>query len=151
MCSLSEFVNQLRNHSISLNTGGDASSGISDYSTNLFENYSGYDLSSLHGEAILIPQKEVLDGNLRHDNTIMLLNPYSSVQFQYCHESADKRLEALFRIKEKWTKAELNSYIKPFMDLSTNFDTYLLKNTRVIPDKNPFNSGLDITYYVRKF
>jgi hypothetical protein len=26
-----------------------------------------------------------------------------------------------------------------------------LKNARVIPDKNPFNSALDITYYVRKF
>lgn len=122
-----------------------------DSSTNLFEGYSEYDLSCLHGEAIIIPQREVLDANLRHDNAIMILNPYHSRQFQYCHESVDKRLEALFKIKEKWTKSELNSYIKPFVDLTTNFDSYLLKNTRVIPDKNPFNSAQDITYYVRKF
>lgn len=88
---------------------------------------------------------------MRFDNAIMILNPYTSRSFQYCHESADKRLEALFKIKEKWKKSELNSYIKPFVDLSTNFDSYLLKNARVIPDKNPFNSAQDITYYVRKF
>jgi hypothetical protein len=37
------------------------------------------------------------------DAVIKLLHPYYSGEFEYCAGSADKRLEALFGIKDKWT------------------------------------------------
>lgn len=42
-------------------------------------------------------------------------------------------------------------YLKNFTDLNVNFDNYLIKNTKIIKEKNPFNSNKDVTYYMKKF
>jgi hypothetical protein len=52
-------------------------------------------------------------------------------------------------VKEKWTKNELEAFLDPFLDVK--FDTYLMKNTRMIKEKNPFNPSVEVMYYVKKF
>jgi hypothetical protein len=47
----------------------------------------------------------------KQDHVIKLLNPFYSIEFEKCYGSAEKRLEALFEIKNKWTKPELEAYI----------------------------------------
>jgi hypothetical protein len=73
-----------------------------DYALNLYEFYSGYDLSFLRGHAIIIPSQELRMLN-KQDDVIRLLHPYYSSEFETCNNSHDKRLLALFEIKDKWT------------------------------------------------
>lgn len=86
-----------------------------------------------------------------HDHVIKSLDPFFSPEFEYCNASAEQRLEALFKVKDRWTKGELEAYVAPFIDLTAKFDTYLMKNTRMVRDKNPFDSKLEVAYYMRKF
>ena len=81
----------------------------------------------------------------------MFLHPFLSPEFKDCHNSTEKRLEALFFIKNQWTKGELQYYIEPFLELGINFDSYLMKNLKVIKEKNPFDSSKEIVYYLKKF
>lgn len=60
-------------------------------------------------------------------------------------------MEALFRIKDKWSKGELEAQLVPFIDLNVKFDSYLMKNTRMIKETNPFDSSKEVAYYLRKF
>jgi hypothetical protein len=85
-------------------------SATQDFSKNIFENYSGYDLSYLKGNAILIPIQELKMVN-KVDHVVRLLNPYYSVEFENAYGNPEKRMEALFLIKDKWTKQELEIYI----------------------------------------
>ena len=117
---------------------------------NLFENYKDQDLSFLKGYAILIPASE-LKANYRDDHVIKSLHIYYAEEFRHCLGSHEKRLEVLFTIKEKWTKGELETYLTPFIDLTLKFDTYLMKNTRMIREKNPFDPSQEVAYYVKKF
>jgi hypothetical protein len=50
---------------------------------NLFENYTGFDLSFLLGYAVIIPQGEVKIMN-KTDHVIKLLHPYYSTEFSFC-------------------------------------------------------------------
>lgn len=87
----------------------------------------------------------------KQDDVIKLLSPYYSVEFEYCYGNAEKRLEALFEVKDMWTKGELEVYIKPFIDINANFDSYLMKNTKIIKERNPFDKEKEIAYYLKKF
>ena len=90
--------------------------------------------------------------NRSTDDVIYYAHPYYSRKFEFCSGSAEQRLEALFRIKERWTKGELESYLSPFIDLSVKLDTYLNKSTKMIIEKNPFDSSKDVAlYYIKKF
>lgn len=104
----------------------------------------------MKGYAIIIPSQELRMLN-KQDDVIRLLHPYYSSEFDACGNSHDKRLLALFEIKDRWTYQELTLYLKQFIDIGVNFDTYLLKNAKVIKEKNPFNPDKDINYYLRKF
>ena len=117
---------------------------------NIFENYKGYDMSFLRGMAILIPKMDLKMVN-KPDDVIKLLNPYFSKEFDHCYGNPERRLEAMFDIKDKWTRAELEVYLLPFIDLNLKFDNYLLKNTRMIKEFNPFDKEKDIVYYMKKF
>lgn len=57
----------------------------------------------LKGYAILIPANELKVIN-KTDDVIRLLNPYYSIEFEFCYGMAEKRLEAMFTVKDKWTK-----------------------------------------------
>ena len=57
----------------------------------------------------------------------------------------------MFDIKDRWTHPELYLYLKDFIDIGVNFDNYLMKNTKILREKNPFNLEKDITYYLKKF
>jgi len=41
--------------------------------------------------------------------------------------------------------------LKYYVDKSVNFDNYLIKNTKIIKEKNPFNKDIEIAYYLKKF
>lgn len=73
-----------------------------DYSNNLLEHYSGYDLSFIKGYAVIIPAQDLRMIN-KQDDVIRLLHPYYSSEFESCFNNAEKRLDALFEIKDKWT------------------------------------------------
>lgn len=87
----------------------------------------------------------------KHDDVIRLLHPYYSAEFEYSNNSAEKRLDALFEIKDKWTQQELVHYLRRFVDIGVNFDNYLIKNAKIIREKNPFDQRKDIAYYLKKF
>lgn len=118
--------------------------------TNLFENYKGYDLTFLKGNAVIIPSSELRMVN-KTDDAIKLLDPFYSPEFRGCYGNAEKRLEVMFEIKDKWTHSELVQYISQFIDIGVNFDNFLMKNTRILRDKNPFDPSRDINYYLKKF
>ena len=46
---------------------------------------------------------------------------------------------------------ELEIYLKDFIDLEISLDNFLMKHTRLIKEKNPFNLEKDINYYIKKF
>ncbi len=117
-----------------------------DNEKNLFENFTAFDLSPLIGSAFIIPKTGGMS-----DHVIKPLDPFFSREFEYCNASPESRLEALFKIKDRWTKCELEAYVAPFIDLTAKFDTYLMKNTRMIRDKNPFDHTKEVAYYLRKF
>lgn len=75
---------------------------MSGFSNNLFELYSNYDLSFLKGSAIILPVQELRMVN-KQDDVIRLLHPFYSQEFEFCYNSPEKRLDALFDIKDKWT------------------------------------------------
>lgn len=118
---------------------------------NLFEGMKLFDISCLKGHAVVIPLNEIKDFALKQDHILNLLDQYYSHNFQDCLGSAEKRLEALFQIKDKWTKSELETYLSDFIDLSVKLDAYLMKNTRIVKDKHPFIQGIEIAYYIKKF
>ena len=105
-----------------------------DINNNLFEGYSDYDLSFLRGFAFLIPMQDIKTLSKPQDHVIKFAHKYYSKEFEYCGGSAEKRLEALFNLKDKWTKGEIEAYLKPFIDLNVKLDTYLMKNTRMIKE-----------------
>lgn len=121
-----------------------------DFANNLYEHYPNYDLSFLKGYAIIIPAAELRVLN-KQDDVIRLLHPYYSSEFEHCGNNHERRLDALFEIKDKWTYSELSLYLKNFTDVGVNFDNYLLKNTKILKEKNPFNQEKEITFYLRKF
>ena len=63
--------------------------------------------------------------------------------------SPDLRLAALFGVKEKWTKGELEAFLEPYLDVK--LDVYLMKNTRMIKDRNPFDPQSEVMLYIKKF
>lgn len=85
------------------------------------------------------------------EDVIRVLHPFYSSEFQFCGSSAEKRLQALFEVKDKWTYGELEAFLKPFVEPGANFDSFLMKNARVMKEKNQFARERDVTYYVRKF
>ena len=102
---------------------------------NLFEGFKDYDLSFLIGNAIIIPHGEIKDFSSldrKKDHVIKLLHPFFNSEFEYCGGNAEQRLDALFKIKERWTKGELEAYIAPYIDLTSKFDQYLMKNTKIL-------------------
>jgi hypothetical protein len=128
-------------------------------SSNLFEHNDQQDLSLLKGQAILIPSASLLRQQPNQqstlisnsDSVIKLLHSYYSQEFQFCGNSADKRLDVLFEIKDRWTQQELSQYLRKFIEIGQNLDAYLMKNTRIVKDKNPFDASKDIVYYLKKF
>jgi hypothetical protein len=80
------------------------------------------------GLAIIIPGSEQKLVN-KTDDIIRILDPYNSDEFLLSYGSAEKRLEKLFEIKDKWIIGELKVYLQEFIELGVNFDSYLLKNT----------------------
>jgi len=158
---LGEYLQAIK-HSLEINGIKDDSSSLIDTSSsglnesfnvnkNLYEGLKDFDLSFLSGSAILIPQSDIKDFGKRHDHIIRLLHPFYSEEFEYCDGTPQSRLDALFKIKDRWTKGELDQYIAPFIEIGANFDQYLIKNTRVIKEKNPFDSGKEVLVYMRKF
>ena len=87
----------------------------------------------------------------KSDHVIKRLHPFLSMEFENCNGSAEKRLEVLFQIKDKWTKKELEGYLLPFIDLTVKFDAYIMKNTRFVKERNPFDPEIEVAYYLRKF
>ena len=118
---------------------------------NLFEGFRDYDLSFLHGYAIIIPQGDIKDYDRKRDHVIKLLHPFYSQEFEVCAGNAELRLDALFKVKERWTRSELEAYIAPYIDLTAKFDQYLLKNTKILREKNPFDPAKEVAFYIRKF
>jgi hypothetical protein len=55
---------------------------------------------------VIIPCSEQRNAN-KIDDIIKVLDPYISTEFLHYFGCAEKRLEKLFEIKEKWTHAEL--------------------------------------------
>jgi hypothetical protein len=122
-----------------------------DSAKNLFEGFKGYDLSFLIGNAIIISQGDIKEFDKKRDHVIKLLHPYYSQEFEFCEGNAEKRLDALFKIKDHWTKGELEAYVAPYIDLTAKFDQYLMKNTKILREKNPFDPEKEVAFYVRKF
>ncbi|TNV78326.1 hypothetical protein FGO68_gene5174 [Halteria grandinella] len=120
-------------------------------SKNLFEGFQDFDLSCLKSQALIVPMSEIKDVSLRQDHMIILLDSLYTLKLEQCQGSIQKRLDVLFQIKEKWTKAELETYLSQFIDLTLTFDQYLMKNTRIVRDQHPFIPSADIAYYVKKF
>jgi hypothetical protein len=87
------------------------------------------DLSFLRGSAIIVPIEEQHNLNKKAD-IIRMLHPYYSREFQSCANNSEKRLHALFDIKDRWTYFELQGYLQPF--LGQSLDAFLMKNTRVM-------------------
>jgi len=58
----------------------------------------------------------------------------------------EKTFRDCLKSRDKWTKPELDAYVKPFIDLNQNFDAYLMKNTKIIKETNPFDPTKDIAY-----
>jgi len=87
----------------------------------------------------------------KQDDVIKLLHPFYSIEFENAYGSIERRLEGLYEVKDKWTKQELEIYVKPFIDLNVNFDTYLMKNTKIIKEKNPFDMTKEVNYFLKKF
>lgn len=126
----------------------------SDSSGNIFEGCPR-DLSFLRGEAIIIPRNE-LKSVSKPDHVILSFHPYYDRRFEHClglpsSLSSEKRIAVLFDLKDKWTRGELETYMTPFVDLSVKFDTYLMKNTRMIREPNPFDPAKEVAYYLKKF
>jgi hypothetical protein len=121
---------------------------------NIFEGFPR-DLSFIRGEAVIIPKGE-LKTMSKPDHVILSLHPYYDRRFEHClgltsSLCTEKRLEVLFDLKEKWTRGELDTYLMPFVDLSVKFDTYLMKNTRMIREPNPFDPTKEVAYFLKKF
>jgi hypothetical protein len=151
---LGEYLSAIK-HSLEINGIKEDSSSLTssgfNVNNNLYEGLKDFDLSFLSGSAILIPQSDIKDLGKRHDHIIRLLHPFYSDDFEFCDGTPQSRLDALFKIKDRWTKGELDHYIAPFIDIGANFDQYLIKNTRVIKEKNPFDSSREVLVYMRKF
>lgn len=147
---LSELIERLRENIESI---GVPSSTLmeADPSKNLFEGLTEFDLSFIIGQAVIIPKDQIKLVMDKKDHAIRSLHPYFAPELDGCGSSAEKRLEALFALKEKWTKSELESYLTPFIDLTVKFDTYLMKNTRMIKEANPFDPSKETAYYIKKF
>ena len=60
-------------------------------------------------------------------------------------------MDTLFKIKERWTRSEFEAYIAPYIDLTAKFDQYLLKNTKILREKSPFDPAKEVAFYIRKF
>ena len=83
---LSEYISALK-HSLDINgiqppqeEQIDTSSIMQafDPAKNLFEGFKDYDLSFLHGSAIIIPQGDIKDYDRKRDHVIKLLHPFYS-------------------------------------------------------------------------
>lgn len=85
------------------------------------------------------------------DDIIRILDPYNSFEIVSCDGDPQKILQNLFEIKEKWTFRELETYMSDFIDVDMNFDNFLIKFTRMIKEKNPFDESKDVNFYIRKF
>ncbi len=83
-----------------------------DPSKNIFEYFPTADLSFLSGLAILIPMSEFKAVQDKRDHVINLLSQFYSKELSHCQGSAEDRLAALFSIKDKWTKGELEVYLE---------------------------------------
>jgi hypothetical protein len=81
----------------------------------------------------------------------MPLDSLYSRNFEDCLDDTLKRFDSLFKIKEKWTKPELEYFLSKFIDLSINFDAFLMKNTRMVRDQHPFDKASEVAYYIKKF
>jgi hypothetical protein len=66
----------------------------------LFEGYNKYDLTYLKGHAIILPKNDLVN---KHDDIIVPLDSILSPIFNVCYNNTEKRLDALFQIKDKWT------------------------------------------------
>ena len=111
---------------------------------NLFEHYKDLDLSSVAGQAIIIPyaHQRVHERNTSaQDDIIMALNPYFHPELVKCMENIEQRIEVLFKIKEKWTARELKSLLQDFCEpeIDAKFDLWLNKNSRTIKGQNPYD------------
>ena len=89
---LSEFLAAFR-HALELGlpVGAEADAPAEDPSGNLYEHFTGADLSFLRGTAVIVPARELRAVNKR-DDVIRLLHPFYSQEFQLCALSPEKRL-----------------------------------------------------------
>lgn len=104
---------------------------------NLFEHYKHMDLSCLVGQAVIIPyeHQRVHERNTTDkDDIIIALNPYFHPELAVCMENVERKIEVLFKIKEKWTARELKTILKDFCepDVDAKFDIWLNKNSRTV-------------------
>lgn len=101
-------------------------------------------MSYLKGQAVILPGQHAKQGHI-----IRWLHPFYSDALKACMNSPDARLAALFGVKEKWTKGELEAFLEPYLDVK--IDAYLMKNTRMIKDRNPFDPQAEVMLYLKKF
>ncbi len=116
-----------------------------DPSPNLFPDFTEMDLRYLKGHAILLPSSQLKQYD-QHDDAIKLLEIYDGVLES---SSAEARLVSLFRVKDKWTADELHIYLADWLEMG--WETFLLKNAKMLKEKNPFDESKEITYYINKF
>ena len=63
----------------------------------------------------------------------------------------EQRLITLFDFKAKWTYEELRVYMEDFIEKGADVENFLMKNTRMVKEKNPFNEEKEVNYYIKKF
>ena len=80
----------------------------------IFEGY-GKELAEIKDFCVLIPKQHNFDRLSSTDHILKYLHPTLSQEFASVL-TAEKRLEALFRIKRKWTFNELEIYIKDSLE-----------------------------------
>ena len=125
---------------------------------NLFEHFSGMDLTCLIGHAYIIPynlQRAHEKSGTSEEDLIKSLHPLFSTEFNGCFENIESRLERMFLIKDKWTLPELSSFLCEFLEpeMKSKFDIWLTKNTRSHKVKNPYVETNDVftVFYSKMF
>lgn len=108
---------------------------IGESSDNIFDYYSDHDLRYLKGQAVF------KIGNSNKDVNIELVSQH------YFSEVFEDRLSDLFRLKDRWTFNEIESYLYP----EPNLKEKLLKYCKQIQEKCPFNPSKEITQLKLKF
>lgn len=76
----------------------------------IFEGFGG-ELSELKDFAVLIPDKQNFTHIHTTDTILKWLDPILSLEFKTC-TTFEKKMEVLFKVKDKWTAGEFERYMK---------------------------------------